>query len=114
VILKYTDIGGKKKKIPIISKASHKWRDIATLLSHDANITSVVEQKCHSDPSECLRQTLAENFINKKPEDYSQDWDGMIELLDDVGLEALAEEVKLALSCITSAKYLLCRYQLDL
>jgi inosine/xanthosine triphosphate pyrophosphatase family protein len=104
LILKYTDKGGKKQKVRIISKASHKWKDIATLLSDDPNVTSVVEQKCRGDPSECLKETLAENFINKKPEDYSQDWDGMIELLDDVGLEALAEEVKLALSCITSAK----------
>ncbi len=63
-----------------------------------------MEQRCCGDPSECLRQTFTENFINKKPKGYSQDWDGMTELLDDVGLEALAEEVEHALSCITSSK----------
>jgi inosine/xanthosine triphosphate pyrophosphatase family protein len=104
LILKYTDKGGKKQKVRIISQASHKWKDIADLLSDDPNTTSVVEQKCRGDPRECLKETFTENFINKKPERYSQDWDGMIELLDDVDLEALAEEVKLALSCITSAK----------
>ena len=102
LVLKYTD-KGEKKKVRIINKASHKWKDIASLLSKDANVTSVLEQKCRGDPSECLKETFAEYFINKKPKDYSQDWDGMIELLDDVGLEALAEEVKHALSCITSA-----------
>ena len=102
LILKYTD-KGEKKKIRIISKASHKWKDIASLLSDDANITYVLEQKHRGDPSDCLKEIFTEYFINKKPEDYSQDWDGMIELLDDVGLEALAEEVKHALSCITSA-----------
>ena len=102
LILKYTD-KGEKKKVRIISKASHKWRDIASLLSDDANIMSVLEQKCHGDPSGCLKEAFVEYFINKKPEDYSQDWDGVIELLDDVGLEALAEEVKHAVSCIISA-----------
>ena len=98
LILKYTVKGGEKKKVRIISKASHKWKDIASLLSKDTNVTSVIEQKCRGDPSECLKETFAEYFINKKPKDYSQDWDGVIELLDDVGLEALAEEVNHALS----------------
>ena len=100
LILKYTD-KGEKKKLRIISEASHKWKDIANLLCSDANITSVLEQKWCGDPGECLKQTFIDNFINKKPENYSQDWDGLIELLDDVGLETLAENVKQALSCIT-------------
>ena len=39
-----------------------------------------------------------ENFINKKPQRYSQDWKGLIELLDDVRLETLAKKVKDAVS----------------
>ena len=104
LILKYTD-KGEKKKVRIINKASHKWKDIASLLSKDANVTSVLEQKYRGDinPSECLKEIFTEYYFNKKPEKYSQDWDGMIELLDDVDLEALAEEVKYALLCPTSA-----------
>ena len=104
LILKYTDEEGEKKKIRIISEASHQWKDIANLLCSDANITSVLEQKWRGDPNECLKATFIDNFINKKPENYSQDWDGMIELLDDVGLEALAENVKHALSCISAKR----------
>ena len=100
LILKYTDEEGEKKKIRIISEASHQWKNIASLLCSDANITSVLEQKWRGDPNECLKATFIDNFINKKPENYSQDWDGMIELLADVGLETLAENVKYALSCI--------------
>ena len=102
LILKYTD-KGEKKKVRIIDKASHKWKDIASLLSDDANITSVLEQTHHGDPSECLKEAFTKYFINKKSKRYSQDWDGVIDLLDDVGLEALAEEVKYALLCPTSA-----------
>ena len=97
LILKYTD-KGKKHKVRIISEAGHKWKVIASLICDDANRTSVLEQKCPNDPEECLRQTLIENFINKKPKKYTQDWNGLIELLDDVDLETLAERVNSAIS----------------
>ena len=101
VILKYKD-KGEKKKIRIIADASHKWKMIASLICDDANRMIVLEQRCHSDPEECLRQTFIENFINKKPLKYSQNWDGLIELLGDVGLEKLAENVKHAIYVMNS------------
>ena len=101
VILKYTD-KGKKKRLRIISKASHKWKDIASLICDDTNKTSILEQKYH-DPNECLRQVFIHNFIDKKPQNYTQDWSGLIELLDDIDLETVAKEVEHALSCIESS-----------
>jgi hypothetical protein len=99
IILKYKD-KGEKKKIQIIKDASHKWKDITCLICGDStNTTDILEQKCHSDPNECLKQSFIDNFISKKPQDYSQNWSGLVELLDDVGLETLADEVKHALSC---------------
>ena len=98
LILKYKD-KGERKKLKIINEARHKWKNVANLICDDANITTVLEQKHHGDPEECLKQTFIDNFINKKPEDYSQDWNGLIELLDDIGLETLAENLKHALSC---------------
>ena len=95
IILKYKD----KKKLKIINEARHKWKNIANLICDDANVTTVLEQQHRGDAEECLKQTFIDNFINKKPEDYSQDWNGLIELLDDVGLKTLAENVKHALSC---------------
>ena len=100
MILKYTD-KGEKKKLRIISKASHKWKDIASLICDDANKTSILEQKYQNDPNECLRQVFIHNFINKKPHNYTQDWSGLIELLDDIDLETVAKEVEHALSCIS-------------
>jgi hypothetical protein len=37
-------------------------------------------------------------FINKKPQGYTQEWNGLVELLDDIELETLAKNVKHALS----------------
>ena len=93
-MLKYTK-DAKKHKLSIIKRASHKWKDIACRLSNDLNRAKAVGQNCQEKPEDCLRQLFVEDFINKKPaNDYSQDWNGIIELLDDVDEEALAEEVK--------------------
>ena len=100
VRLKYTE-DGTEKKLHIIKEASHKWKDIASVLSDDSNKIRVLEQQHPGNPHECLRQTFIDDFINIKPEDYSQDWRGLIELtmLEDVDLKTLAEKLKLALLC---------------
>ena len=100
MILKYTT-KGEKKKMRIIKEACHLWRDIASLISDDTHQISVLEEKHRGDPKECLRQVLIRNFIDKKPHKYSQDWNGLIELLDDVGLETIAKEVEYVLKSFT-------------
>jgi hypothetical protein len=95
-IFKYTD-KGKMKKVRVIDDACHKWKKITRLICNDASILSELEQRCHGDPEECLRQVLNDYFLSKKPRRYSQDWNGLIELLDDAKLESLAEDLKCAL-----------------
>ena len=96
MILKFTE-NGEMKKVRIIGGASHVWKNIASLISDDPNKVSTLELEHRGRPCDCLRQTLIDDFINKEPRKYSQDWSGLIELLDDVGLQALAESVKHAL-----------------
>ena len=103
VILKYADKGA-TKRVRIISTASHKWKEIASIISNDAHQTSVLEEKYRSDPNECLRQVFIQYFIDKKPQKYSHDWNGLIELLYDVDLEALAEDVEHALKSSPKTK----------
>ena len=99
IILKYTD-KGEKKKVRIIEAAKHKWKDIASLISSDSHETSVLEDRHRGDPNECLKEAFIHSFIDKKPRDYSQDWNGLIELLDDIGLERLSKDVKHALETL--------------
>ena len=94
--LKYTE-GGENKKVRIIKEASHKWKDIVSLISDDPNRISVLEQQHRGNVEDCLRQALIDDFINQKPEEYSHDWRGLIELLKDVDLPVLAENVTYAL-----------------
>ena len=95
IILEYTE-EGEEKKVRIIKEASHNWKDIVSLISDDPNRVRTLELEHQGKPHDCLRQALIDDFINKKPADYSQDWRGLIKLLDNVDLEALAEKVKYA------------------
>ena len=81
-------------KLRIIDRAKHKWKEITSLICSDPNKISALEKQYNSNPDDCLREVLIKCFIENKPQNYSQDWRGLIEVLDDVGLEALAEDVR--------------------
>ena len=95
-MLKYKE-KGEEKKVHIISEASHKWKDLASSICGDHNKMRVLDLQYPGNPLECLRQTLIDDFLNKKPTGYSQDWSGLIELLENNDLVTLAEKVKHAL-----------------
>ena len=94
--LKYVNKDGKKANIDIIERASHKWRKITDLISGVPNKASTLQQEC-LDPCQCLRQVLIDCFIDNAPEGYTQNWSGLIELLEDADSETLAREVECAI-----------------
>ena len=101
--LKY-EKDGDIKKISIIKDASHKWEDITQQLApKDPNLIKKLADKYRDNHEECLRAVLVEYFLNKKPEHYDNDWDGLLELLEDVSLNELTAEIKDALEA--SSKY---------
>ena len=102
MMLKYTE-KGEEKKICIIKEASHRWKDVASLICDNPRRVRELEDEHPGRPHDCLQQTLIDDFIIKKPADFSHNWSGLIELLDNVDLEELAERVKYALSCIGSS-----------
>ena len=95
-VLKYKDKDQASQRVRIIESAKHKWKDITSLICKDANKIPALEKQ-YSDPSDCCRQVFMDCFINSKPEDYSHDWNGLIELLIDVDLKVLAEQVRKAI-----------------
>ena len=82
--------------VRIINRISHRWREITTLLSNDTNKAENLSLKFNNDPHKCLHQLFLDCFIKNKPANdrYSHDWDGIIELLEDIEEAALAEKVK--------------------
>jgi hypothetical protein len=83
-------------KISIFNRVCHKWNTIAALLSEKNNTIEVLGQRYRNDPSQCVQQVFQDCFISNKPAfgRYSQDWDGIIELLKDIEEETLSEEVR--------------------
>ena len=72
----------------------HRWKTIASLLCKDrSNIVQVLGEQHNNDPLECTRRVFLDCFITSNPGCYSQDWNGIIELLKDIDEEALADEV---------------------
>lgn len=93
-LLKYKK-GSEKITVKIIHKASHKWQEIAKALApSDTNLVSNLSGKFRDNQEECLSAVFVENFLNNKPKNYNNDWDGLIELLDDVDLSELSKDVK--------------------
>ena len=96
-VLKRCDKSGKTMQtVNIINSVSHRWRQLASLLSDDINKAENLSQKFNNDPHMCLEQLFKDCFIKNKPavDRYSQDWDGLIELLEDIDEAAIAEEVR--------------------
>ena len=79
-------------KLPVIKRASYKWKDIARLIGCDIQRMKALEEQ-YGDQDACLQRALIEYFIQSKPKHYSQDWNGLEELLNDVGLKSLAERI---------------------
>ena len=96
-LLKYCGKSGKTlQTLKIIEGVCHKWTEIACLLSSDENKAAKLSMLFPNDPSQCLRQVFVDCFINKRDASgsYSQDWIGIIELLEDIEMETLAAKVR--------------------
>lgn len=86
---------GEEISVEIISDASHKWRDIArALASSKPNLVANLSRKHQDNQEECLNEVFVEHFINNKPEKYTNDWAGLIKLLNKVKLGELSKKVK--------------------
>ena len=79
-------------KLPIIKHTSFKWKDIAKLIGCPTQRMKALEEQ-YKYQDDRLKQALIENFIQSKPKHYSQDWSGLAELLNDVGLTSLAKNI---------------------
>ena len=94
-VLKQCDKSEMAQRLRIIERTSHKWRMIADRLSDEPNKADTLWENCNNNSSQCLRQLFLDCFLNNKPaNNYSQDWSGIVELLEDIGEEQLASEVR--------------------
>ena len=94
-VIKYKGKDGSKKLLHILSRGSNVWKGIAgQLFPDEPNLVNSLGQKYLNDPTECLRELLQDFLSKRLPDKYSRDWNGLVELFDDLKEVALAEEIK--------------------
>ena len=94
-LIKYKGSDGSKKRLHILSKASHRWKDVATtLFPEDTSLVNNLSQKHRDNPTDCLRELLQDFLTKGLPDEYTRDWNGIIELFTDLDEAALAKEIK--------------------
>lgn len=94
---KYTK-DSREVTIDIVQKAAHKWTNIADRVADDHNVVDNLREEFRGKSEQSLRKVLIDHFIDNKPVGgYSQDWSGLVSLLNDVKLGSLASEIEEAI-----------------
>lgn len=91
---------GEEKTINVVRGAAHRWRDIADLITENPNVIENLRDEFRGKNEEAFSQLLRDHFISADPVfgGYTKDWEGLIKLLNDAWLGALASDVKEAIT----------------
>ena len=102
-MLEYTK-NGEKKTINIISRAAHAWTKVADLITDDLHVVDNLREEYRGKNEEAFKQLLKDYFIGEKPAfgGYTQDWNGLVKLLNDVRQGTLASDVEEAIKSQSS------------
>ncbi len=73
-----------------MSEVTPKWMDFGIALGFNMTELETIELACLRDPRACIRQLFGQWVLSK--ESYS--WNGMVEALNDSGLDNLAAKVE--------------------
>lgn len=93
-LIKYKGEDGSKKKVNIIASASGRWREVAQRLFDDTNYVATLNERNRGDPTQCIREVFTDFLTRRLANDYTRDWNGIIELFDDLDMDALSEQIK--------------------
>ena len=94
-VIKYKGKDGSSKRLHILSRANHLWKGVASQLFPDEpNLANGLGQKHQNNTTECLRELLHDFLSKHLPDEYTRDWNGLIELFKDLQEVALAEEIE--------------------
>lgn len=81
------------KIFQLLEKISTKWKDIGTLIGLLPSKLEVISKQNGPDSVECCRAVL-NLWVENHTERYSFTWDGLIELLEDIGMTTAASDLQ--------------------
>ena len=99
-MFKWKDESG-AKQLRIIEETSPKWQDLAILVGLSKSQMDGIKKESLGETEQCCLCVFDRWIIsNGEFTDYHITWSGLHELLEDIGLRALAEKVKTALQTV--------------
>ena len=98
-LLKWKDECGKEQSLRLVEKVSHNWLAFGLAVGMEMDILEAWERQYHEDSTRCLLEVM-KRWLNMASTTgyYPTTWDGLCQLLVDVGYEKVANELKTALA----------------
>ena len=97
-LLKWKDEHGKEQTLRLVEKISCKWLNFGLAVDIEEDRLEAWKQQHHEEASGCLLEVMMHWLRSGGCEDYPTTWEGLHQLLVDVGYEKVAEELKTALA----------------
>ena len=73
------------------------WSKVADLITDDLHVVDNLRDQYRGKNEEAFKQLLKDHFIGEKPATYTQDWNGLVNLLNDARQGSLALDVEEAI-----------------
>ena len=95
-LLKWTDSNGQPQELRLLDELSARWQEVGDLLELSPSRLDGIEVQRRCDARMCCRDVLLD-WLKMDEGSYSVNWDGMLCLLKDMKLSALARILQEAL-----------------
>ena len=100
-LFKWKDESGAKQQLRIIEETSSEWEDLAIFLGLSTSKIDGIKKEFFMKAEQCCLRVFDHWIIsNGEFTDYPVTWSGLQELLEDIGLRALAKLLKTALQTV--------------
>ena len=94
--LRWTDRNGTVCVIKIRDKISPKWIEAGDLLGLSSERLKGIDLQHRGDVGMCIRDVLVD-WLHENKGSYPTTWEGVVQLLEDMELSAIAQLLKIAL-----------------
>ena len=96
ILLKWTDSNGRPRNLRLRDEMCADWQDIGDLLEISPIRLTEIRRSHLYNPKMCCRDILLD-WLQMDECSYPVNWDGMLRLLVDIGLSAIADKLQEAL-----------------
>ena len=94
--MRWTDQNGEAHVIKIRDNISPKWIEAGDLLGLSSERLKGIDLQRRGDVGMCIRDVLVD-WLHENKSSYPTTWEGVVQLLEDIELSAIAQQLKIAL-----------------